>query len=269
MNYAQCCAIRPIVTRLLFLCLVVGAVGCAGSQPVQVTLQPGARIGVLNLVGTQMTHIEMGALRFDSFSNAYPVDWDLPGYLTRRIETELKSNGAYTIIPIGLDASPGWKQSMSASIHSTVNTWLSGDLQRFLRQTAAENRLDLVISVSTYQTGMQAPDSCFKIYKSDLATQGYGLFTRGAVVPQNQWVPVGGDKVHAFANILTAVFQTQPVGLAAHAFAPCSESPLQGFPWPADIKFLGPPQFDAVRPAVDTLASASVRSALGKAGLQP
>ncbi len=251
----------------VLLCIAAALLACAKQQPIQVQLPPGARIGILNLVEPRMTHIEMGALRFDSFTNTYPVDWDLPGHLDRRIETELSRQGRYTFVPLGADASTGWKESMSASIQSTVNTWLSGDLKRFLRQAAAEHRLDLVVTVSSYQTGMQPPDSCFKVYKSDLATRGYGLFTRASIVPQNQWLPVGGDKAHAYADILTAVFQTQPVGLAAYAFAPCSDRPLESFPWPPDINSLGPAQFDAVRPAVEALAEASVRDALGKAGL--
>jgi hypothetical protein len=241
--------------------------GCAGQQPVKIQLPPGARIGILNLVEPWMTHIQMGALRFNSFTNTYPVDWDLAGRLTHRIEAGLTPRGNMTFVPIAVDTAPGWSQSMADAIQSTVTTWMAGDLRRFLQQAAAENRLDLIVTVSSYRTGTRPPDSCFRIYKSDLPTQGYGVFTRMSVVPQGQWVPVGGNHAHAYANILTAVFQTQPIGLAASAFAPCSDAPLSDFPWPSDINFLGPAQFDAARPAVEALGDASVRDALGKAGL--
>jgi hypothetical protein len=253
--------------RRVALGLALLAAGCAGSQPVQVQLPPGARIGVLNLVEAQMTHLEMGALRFNSFTNVYPVAWDLPGYLTRRIETGLKQRGDVTFVSLAADMDPGRKQSMAATLQSSVNTWLSGDLKDFLQQAAADNRLDLVVTVSSYRTGTQPPDSCFAVYKTDLPTQGYGVFTRMSVVPGNQWVPVGGNKAHAYANILTAIFQTRPVGLAAYAFAPCSDQEMAGFPWPADIHFLGAAQFDALRPAVESIAAESVRTALSKAGL--
>lgn len=261
------CADRSLLVVLILSCLAVCIAGCAGSRPVQVQLQPGARIGVLNLVEPWMTHIQMGAVRFNSFTTTYPVDWDLAGHLTRRVEAILTQRGTFTFVPIAVDAAPGWVQSMSEAVQSTVTTWMSGDLRRFLQQTAVENRLDLIVTVSSYGTGTRPPDSCFQIYKTDLATQGYGLFTRMSIVPRSQWVPVGGNHAHAYANILTALFQTQPVGLAAFAFAPCIDAPLSDFPWPSDISFLGPPQFAAVRPAVETLAEASVRDALGKAGL--
>jgi len=253
--------------RRVALGLALLAAGCAGSQPVQVQLPPGARIGVLNLVEPWMTHIQMGALRFNSFTNTYPVDWDLAGRLTHRIEADLTPRGTFTFVPIAVDAAPGWAQSMSDAIQSTVTTWMSGDLRRFLQQTAVENRLDLIVTVSSYGTGTRPPDSCFRIFKTDLPTQGYGVFTRMSAVPGNQWVPVGGNHAHAYANILTAVFQTQPVGLAASAFAPCSDAPLSDFPWPADIQVLGAAQFDALRPAVESIAAESVRAALSKAGL--
>jgi hypothetical protein len=256
---------RRAWVRLAVLGLAVVAAGCAGSQPVQ--LPPGARIGILNLVGTQATHFEMGALRFDSYTNLYPVAWDLPGYLTRQVEDGLRQRGSFTFVPLAAGMDAGWKQSMAAILQSSVDTWLAGDLKGFLQQAAADNRLDLIVTVSSYRTGTQPPDSCFEVYKTDLPTQGYGLFTRTSVVPQNQWVPVGGNKAHAYANILTAVFQTRPLGLAASAFAPCSDQDLAGFPWPADLHFLGTAQLDALRPAVESLAARSVRDALGKAGL--
>ena len=253
--------------RLFLAGLALIAAGCAGSQPTQVQLPPGARIGVLNLVEPRMTHIQMGALRFNSFTNTYPVDWDLAGRLTRQIEANLTPRGTFTFVPIAVDAAPGWAESMSDAIQNTVTTWMSGDLRRFLQQAAVENRLDLIVTVSSYGTGTRPPDSCFRIFKSDLPTRGYGVFTRMSAVPGNQWVPVGGNHAHAYANILTAVFQTQPVGLAASAFAPCSAATLENFPWPSDIRFLGAPQFDALRPAVESLAARSVGDALGKAGL--
>jgi hypothetical protein len=258
---------RRVWVRRVALGLALIAAGCAGSQPIQVQLPPGARVGVLNLVERQMTHTEMGALRFDSFTTVYPVAWELPGFLTRQIEDRLRRRGSVTFVPLGAGMDPGWKQSMAASIQSSVTTWLSGDVKDYLQQAASDHRLDLVVAVGSYRTGTQPPDSCFKIYKTDLPTQGYGVFTRMSVVPGNQWVPVGGNKAHAYANILTAVFQTRPVGLAADAFAPCSDATLENFPWPSDIRFLGAPQFDALRPAVESLAARSVGDALGKAGL--
>ena len=66
----------------LFLVLA-GAAGCAASQPVRLQLPPGARIGILNALEPQMTHTAVGSLRFDSFSQVYSVDWDIPNHVER------------------------------------------------------------------------------------------------------------------------------------------------------------------------------------------
>ena len=104
---------RTIRTALFLM--VVSALACAGSQPV-LQLPPGARIGILNVLEPQMTHVDVGSLRFNSFTNSYDVDWDIPGYINRMIENDLRARGRYTFIPLAVDAPADWKQSMSAGI---------------------------------------------------------------------------------------------------------------------------------------------------------
>ena len=31
-----------------------------------------------------MTHVDVGSLRFDSFTKVYNVDWNIPDYMNRR-----------------------------------------------------------------------------------------------------------------------------------------------------------------------------------------
>ena len=50
-----------------------------------------------------------------------------------------------------------WKQSTAAGILSAVNAWMPGDLESFLKQTAEKNRLDVIISVSSYDSGTGLP----------------------------------------------------------------------------------------------------------------
>ena len=154
----------------LVLVLVI-TLGCAGSQPVRIQLPPSARIGILNVLEPQMTHVDVGSFRIDSFTNVYNVDWDIPGYVSRKIETDLRARGSYTFIPLAVNADAGWKQSMSAGIVSAVNSWMPGDLKAFLEQAAADNRLDLIISVSSYDSGTWQQDACFEIGKSDVVNE--------------------------------------------------------------------------------------------------
>ena len=47
-----------------------------------------------------MTHVHVGSLRYDSFTKVYNVDWNIPDYISRTIENDLKARGTYTFIPI-------------------------------------------------------------------------------------------------------------------------------------------------------------------------
>jgi hypothetical protein len=59
--------------RLTVFLMVLSALGCAGSQPVRMQLPPGARIGILNVLEPQMTHVNVGSLRYDSFTKGYII----------------------------------------------------------------------------------------------------------------------------------------------------------------------------------------------------
>lgn len=253
----------------LFL-MMISVLGCAGSQPVRLQLPPEARIGILNVLEPDMTHVDVGSLRFDSFTKVYRVEWDIPGYLNRIIENDLSSRGRYNFIPVAGNASQDWKQSISNSILDAVTGWMGDDLKAFLNQTADENRLDLVISVSSYDSGRWPQAACFKIAKDPVATKGYGICTRtGILSGLSQLLPVGQNTATPYADILVAIFRTRPASLASHAQAPCSKASLPDFPWKSDIRMLSPQVIRQVRPYVERLSAEAVRTALSKAGLQP
>jgi hypothetical protein len=158
--------------RLTLFLMVLSAFGCADSQPIRLQLSPEARIGILNVLEPQMTHVDVGSLRFNSFTHSYDVDWDIPGYIQRTIENDLRARGHNTFNPLAVDAPEDRKQSMSAEIISAVNAWMPRDLKAFLEQSAQENRLDAIITVSSYSSGMWQENACFKIGKSEVATNG-------------------------------------------------------------------------------------------------
>lgn len=82
-------------------------------------------------------------------------------------------------------------------------------------------------------------------------------------------LPVGQDKATPYANIIVAIFQTQPVALATYGWAPCSNTPLPDFPWAGDIRFLSPTVFQMLRPHVERMGAEAARTALANAGLLP
>jgi hypothetical protein len=256
--------------RLMVFLMVLSALGCAVSQPVRMQLPPGAHIGILNVLEPQMTHVEMGSLRFDGFTKVYNVDWNIPDYINRAIENDLKAHGNYTFIPVAASAPPGWKQSTATGILSAVNGWMPGDLKAFLKQTAEENRLDVIISVSSYDTSTWQQDACFDIAENAMNTKGYGLFTRiRALSGLSNLLPVVQNTATPYANIIVAIFQPQPVTMATYGWAPCSKSPLPDFPWASDIQFLSSTAIQQLRPHVERLSAEAAQTALANAGLLP
>ena len=128
----------------------------------------------------------------------------------------------------------------------------------------------MIISVSSYDTGTWQQDACFEIGKSAVATKGYGLYTRKKVLSAfSNLLPVGQNTAAPYANIIVAIFQPQPVTLAAYGQAPCSKSTLPDFPWEGDIRFLSPAVIQQLRPHVERLSAEAARTALANAGLLP
>ncbi len=256
--------------RIHIALVLVITLGCAGSQPVRIQLPPGARIGILNVLEPQMTHVDVGSLRFDSFTKVYNVDWNIPAFLNGAIENDLRGRGNYTFIPLAVNAPADWKQSMSNGILSAVNDWMPDDLKSFLQQTSAEDRLDLIISISSYDSGRWQQSGCFEIAQSEVATKGYGLYSRTRVLSGlSGLLPVGQDTATPYANIIVAIFQPQPATLATYGWAPCSKKPLPDFPWKDDIQFLSPTVIQQLRPHVERLGEKAVQAGLGNAGLLP
>jgi hypothetical protein len=253
----------------LFL-VVVSALGCAGSQPVRLQLPPEARIGILNVLEPQMTHVDFGSLRFNSFTKLYNVDWDIPGYLNRTIENDLRAGGNYTFISVEGNAPQDWKQSMSNSVLSAVKGWMPDELKAFLNQTAEAKQLDMIISVSSYDSDRWPQAACFEIGKNPVAMKGYGLYTRTrALSGLSQLLSAVENTATPYADIVVAIFQTRPVTLASYAQAPCSKSSLPDFPWTSDLQYLSPAVIQQVRPHVERLSAEAARTALANAGLLP
>jgi hypothetical protein len=256
------------IRRWALFLMVVSASACAGSQSVRLQLSPEARIGMLNVLEPQMTHVAVGSLRFDSFTKSYPVEWDLPGYVNRSIENDLRLQGRYALIPLAAAASADWKQSMSSGVLSAVNAWLPGDLKAFLERAAEENRLDAIISISSYDSDSWPDAACFKIGKGAIATKGYGLYTRDRLLSGlSNLAPVGQDTATPYANIIVAVFQTQPAALAAYARAACGKSSLLEFSASNDLQALNPEVIRQVKPFIERLAAEAAQNALKQAGL--
>lgn len=256
--------------RLLLFLMMISALGCVGSKIGRIDLPPGARIGILNVLEPQMTHVDIGLLRFDSTTNVYQVDWDFPGFIDRLIEKDLHGRGSHAVIPLAVDAPAGWKQPMSNSILSAVNAWMPAELKSYLIQAGEKERLDAIVSVSSYDSGNWEEESCFEIARNPVATKGYGLFTRTKLPSGlSDRLPIGDDVAAPYANIIVAVFLPRPPALVAFGHAACSKTTLPNLQWTGGHRSLSPEAIRQLRPHIEKLGAGAVQSALGNAGLLP
>jgi hypothetical protein len=252
------------------LLALAGAAGCAASQPVRLQLPPGARIGILNALEPQMTHTAVGSLRFNSFSQVHSVDWDIPNHINRAIEKGLRGQRGQSFVSLSVNGPADWRQSMPGDVLSAVNGWMPRRLNAVLESTAEENRLDAIVTVSSYDSGAWPDAACFKIGKEAVAMKGYGLFTRDRVLSGlSGLAPVGQDTATPYANILVAVFQARPAALAGYGRAPCSEASLTDFPGASEQRMLDPAVIRQVQPHVERLGAEAAQSALRASGLLP
>ncbi|MGD2186256.1 MAG: hypothetical protein PVI71_09015, partial [Desulfobacterales bacterium] len=62
----------------------------------------GTRVGIVNLLEPYATHQQFSTLGSDNFKKTYEVDWDLPSYAERQLETQLEKNARFTSVKIKL-----------------------------------------------------------------------------------------------------------------------------------------------------------------------
>ena len=255
--------------RAALMVMIAGALGCA-SAPVSLKLPQGSRIGVLNVLEPEITHIHIGSLRFDGFTNSIDLGWDIPGFIGRQIEADLRSKGSYTLIPLAADAAADWKQAMARAILRSVNWRMAGELRDFIEAAAAAKQLDAVITVSSFNSNERPHEGCFSIGDTEVITRGYGLFTWQRLLSRlSERMPFGRNIASPFANIIVAVYQAKPAALAGFGESPCSNVTLQGFPWEGDIRSLSPEVAGQLKPAVEALGADAAHTALQNAGLRP
>jgi hypothetical protein len=265
---AAACGRNRAGAALLAALLLFWGCGAAGPQPLD--LPPGARIGILDVLESQITHKDVGSLRIDSFEKRYDVSWDLPGFIDAHIERTLQDHGRYRVIRVPLDWPASQKRETADAITSAMNGWTPQALEDLIRRLAAEYRLDAVVTVSSFAAVSKDNGACFSIGKTAIPTQGYGLYTRSFLLSGiSGALPFGQKEAYAYAHIALALFKPPGAKLSGSGRSPCMKSPLADFPWPAALTSLTPAEIDRLKPTIETLAAEAADEALRETVLMP
>ena len=245
--------ILSLVATLLFF-------GCTTGQQPKRTFQAGTRVGIVNSLEPYMTHEHVTILRVDSFSKKYDVDWNIPAYLEAKLKDELKNDTRYVVIPVNSPQTRSRLNQLSDQFNFVVTQGrVSSALVKFVENVANEHDLDAVIIVKSYKS-----ESPWKLSGQPIALQGYGLFTRRTVIGE---IGIKSAWIHAYAQIVVAVFGTRPVALIGSGTPKLKKSNMKDFNLPANIKNIPRTKLDKLRPRMQKYADQAAKNALHSANL--
>ena len=249
--------IRQFIVCLSALILFFGCATDPGPKP---TFDQGTRVGIVNSVEPYLTHRHITVRRINSFTTQIEVDWNLPAYLDAKLTDALKKDSRFVVVPIKSPEIISQQKQLSDQITSAATrTRIPQNVVNFVDSTAKAHNLDVLILVQSFNG-----ESPWRISDDIIILQGYGLFTRrtalGIVSIRSHWV-------HPYAQILVAVFQTQPLVRIGAGRPSLTRGNMDSFNWPADIKNIPPAELNKLRPRIQEYADQAVNNALRDANM--
>ena len=117
--------------------------GLGNTQPELMAPMAG-RVGIMSLIGNQLTHIHSGT--FSTQRKDHWVQFDLNGYLMRELRTQLLTKTPYQPIPI--NATGALRKDHDSWHESWDGEKFAPQYQREIDGVISQNRLDMLIVVS-------------------------------------------------------------------------------------------------------------------------
>ncbi len=246
---------RKFIVSLAVLSLCFSCATDPGPKP---TFDQDTRVGIVNSVESHLTHRHITVRRINSFSRQIEVDWNISGYLDTRLTDALKKDGRFVAVQVKSPEILSRHKQLAESITSAATrTRISQDVTDFIENTAKAHDLDIVILVQSFNG-----ESPWRIQDDAIILQGYGLFTRrtmlGTLSIRSHWA-------HPYAQILVAVFKTQPAVRIGAGFPRLTRGRMDSFNWPADIKKIPQVELNKLRPRIQQYADQAVNNALRNA----
>ena len=220
----------------------------------------GTRVGIINHLESYATHQNYQPVRVGNFTKKVNVDWNMPDYVLDQVTRVLKSDSRYTVKSLKLEepfrASTQFAGPLTApsiSNQKTAPGKIKPELANHLDALAEKNDLDVIIWIRSF-TG----PSPFEISKHPIHLGGYGLFTRQLLMSK---------RAYAYAHIDVVVIKTPQAAYIGSGTPKTSESSLNDFVLPDDLKNIPPSEFNKLRPLIQNYADEAVNKALQNANL--
>ena len=267
--------IRRVIGILLFLMIVISYSACTSTPSVE--FPRGTRVGIINLLESDLTHKNLSSFATENFTKIYPVNWDLPSYAENQVVSQLEKDANYTAVKLKV-TEPNQKKTLRLSLIEQVLLSQSSppalppESASLLETISDSYNVQVVIVIGSY-----SGPSPYKAGVGDdrFELEGYGLFTRKLFSGKLGSV-FGGlfsfRKAFAYAQIGVVVYKLQPVTYIAAARAIKKgqyRRPIEDFDWEADIKELPQAELNKARPMIQGSIDSAIKGALHNANLTP
>ena len=244
---------RNLIYSLMIFILVLG---CATTEQPKFDFPTGTRIGIINHLEVYATHRHFSSLRFDSFSRRIDVDWNIPGYIQKKLSDSLQAGQRYAVSAIKpANRLSGLNQEPELSNRTIGSRNMKDTVTAYLESVADKHQLDVIVLIRSF-----SGPSAVKIDNRSIELQGYGLFTRQLLMSKH---------AHAYANIAVEVFKSRPMIFIGSGVPRNRKSSLDKIDLNRSLNKLPQSEIEKIEPLIIEYADQAVRNALVNSNLLP
>lgn len=228
------------MSKVVFAWLLLAAVWSAGpavaKDPTSVSLQRGARVGVLNMLDSELAHFHASKVLSQSFLKTPAVNWPLDSLLNAAVTPRLTQDG---LVPVSLAAPEDLMHIRDeVFVDSSVAKGLPRETARQLANLAAAEHLDaLIVLAPSLNNSAQAGGAVRRSLPDYL--RGLGFVTSDT-----------GEKPSLFNMTQMLLIAIGPDGarLKAREWGGAYAEDWTDYVAPADLKQFPPEQLDSLQP---------------------
>ncbi len=90
--------------KIIISLFLISLVGCVGgnypSPPPKISFAPTSRVGVINMIKDEITHVHVGTTVINNFSKKYSFNYNFPIFVENELIQTIKENSNYEVVKI-------------------------------------------------------------------------------------------------------------------------------------------------------------------------
>ena len=238
---------------LSLLAVSVGDIASAARKPAVLQLAAGARVGVVNLLDSEVTHFHSSRQLQNSFLKTYSVGWPVAAMLMQAVREDLTQVG---LVPVAAAPSETLARARETCfLNASLGKGLPKACGRLYAQLATSEHLDALIVL-----GPGLNDSAHAVGGRRRALPEY---LRGWCVVSEEGAGANAPSLLNLTELLLVGLTARGAELDARQWGGDQNQAWTGFKPPADLKELGNPQLDELQPLFAAMLKQQAGNVLG------